>query len=220
MPESLLPHRFLFRFAVPCLHREPVWNVRTPGLEDKYRLARIADLEPTAAAADVRAAWSEAGLALTVCVVGKRQPPWCRDTRAEDSDGLRVWIDTRDVHNVHRAGRFCHGFLFLPSGAGSRLADPAALWMPINRAREQPRAIRNGLLQVHAVRRPDGYALDAFIPAEALTGFEPQEHPRLGFNYAIIDRELGLQTFSVGHPLPYDEDPSLWATLELVRETV
>jgi len=51
-----------------------------------------------------------------------------------------------------------------------------------------------------------------------LTGFDPQEHPRLGFNYAIIDRELGVETFSAGPPLPYDEDPSLWATLEMVRQ--
>jgi hypothetical protein len=197
------------------LYRDPIWNVRGPGLEENHRLARIAELERAAATADFRAAWSDAGLALAVRVGGKRQPPWCRDTRVEDSDGLRVWIDTRDVHNVHRAGRYCHGFVFLPCGAGSRLADPAALWMPINRAREQPRAIRHGLLQVRAERRPDGYTLEAFIPADALTGFEPHEHPRLGFNYAIVDRELGLQTFSAGQPLPYDEDPSLWATLEL-----
>jgi PAS domain-containing protein len=218
MSEQLLPHRFLFRFALPCRHREPVWNASGHGLEEKYRLVHVGQLEHPAATADFRAAWSEAGLAFAVHVGGKRQPPWCRDTRTEDSDGLRVWIDTRDVHNVHRAGRFCHGFLFLPCGAGPRLADPVAQWMPINRAREQPRAIREGLLQVRVQRRPDGYVLDAFVPAEALTGFEPREHPRLGFNYAIVDRELGLQTFSVGHPLPYDEDPSLWATLELGTE--
>ena len=215
MSEQLLPHRFLFRFAVPCLYREPVWNVRTPGLEEKYRLARLADLEPAAAAADFRAAWSEAGLALAVRVGGKRQPPWCRGTRAEDSDGLRVWIDTRDVHNVHRAGRFCHGFLFLPSGAGPRLADPAALWMPIDtRPRAAPAHPRRA---VASPRRAAAGRLCAgrLHSGRSATGFEPQEHPRLGFNYAIIDRELGLQTFSVGHPLPYDEDPSLWATLDL-----
>ena len=63
----------------------------------------------------------------------------------------------------------------------------------------------------------DGYALDIFVPAQALTGFDPQEHPRLGFNYALVDRELGEQTLSAGSPMPYQEDPSLWATLELVR---
>ena len=50
-----------------------------------------------------------------------------------------------------------------------------------------------------------------------LTGFDPEEHPRLGFTYAVIDRELGEQTFGVGRPMPYQEDPGLWATLELVR---
>jgi hypothetical protein len=218
MTAQLLPHRFLFRFAVPCLAREPLWSAHGPGLEEKYRLINLAELEPVAAPADFRAAWSPTGLAFSVQVRGKRQPPWCRGSRPEDSDGVRLWIDTRDVHNVHRAGRFCHGFLFLPTGAGSRLASAMAQGLPINRAREQPRPIRDGLLQVQAEKRADGYALQAFIPAEALTGFDPQEHPRLGFNYAIIDRELGVETFSAGPPLPYDEDPSLWATLEMVRQ--
>ena len=34
----------------------------------------------------------------------------------------------------------------------------------------------------------------------------------------LLDRELGEQTFGVGSPMPYQEDPSLWATLELVRD--
>ena len=54
------------------------------------------------------------------------------------------------------------------------------------------------------------------MPAEALTGFDPQEHPRLGFTYAVMDRELGKQTFNIGAGMPFDEDPGLWATLELV----
>jgi hypothetical protein len=33
----------------------------------------------------------------------------------------------------------------------------------------------------------------------------------------VIDRELGEQTLSAGSPLPYQDDPGLWATLELVR---
>jgi hypothetical protein len=41
------------------------------------------------------------------------------------------------------------------------------------------------------------------------------DHTRLGFNYAVIDRELGWQTFSLGQEYPIREDPSLWGTLEL-----
>ena len=53
------------------------------------------------------------------------------------------------------------------------------------------------------------------LAAEALTGYDPAEHPQLGFTYAVLDRELGEQTFAVGSPMLYQEDPSLWATLEL-----
>jgi hypothetical protein len=184
-------------------------------LESKYRLASFADLDAAATPAEVRAAWSQAGLAFSVLVTGKRQPPWCRASRPDESDGVQLWIDTRDVHNVHRASRFCHRFLFMPTGAGTRLDQPVAQWLPINRAREQPRAIAVGELQVRSQKRSDGYALDILIPAEALTGFDPAEHPRLGFNYALTDRELGPQTLSVGSPLPFEEDPSLWPSLEL-----
>jgi hypothetical protein len=217
MSESLLPKRFLFRFAAPCRYKSPLWTPDGAALDEKHRLIDFAALEGQPLATDFRAAWSEAGLAVALHVEGKRQPPWCRASRSEDSDGLQVWIDTRDVHNVHRAGRFCHRFLFMPCGEGRTQDQPVAQWLPIHRAREQPRPIGPEQLQVRSEKRVHGYLLEAFVPAEALTGFDPQEHPRLGFTYAVIDRELGERTFGVGSPMPYQEDPSLWATLELIR---
>ena len=62
----------------------------------------------------------------------------------------------------------------------------------------------------------DGYTIEGFIPTAALTGFSPADQPAVGFSYAVIDRELGWQTFSVGPELPFVDDPSLWGTLELV----
>ena len=53
------------------------------------------------------------------------------------------------------------------------------------------------------------------IPADCLTGFDPADYPRLGFSYAVVDRELGWQTFSVGPEYPIQEDPTLWGTMEL-----
>jgi hypothetical protein len=235
MSNPLLPTRFLFRFSAPCRYRDPLWTDDGAGLDETYRLMGLAELEERVAWADVRAAWSEAGLAVTICVRGKSQPPWCRAARPEDSDGLQLWIDTRDVHNVHRAGRFCHRFIILPdgkkgtgpicvphpSGRSGKLDlspfSPVAEPLPINRAREQPNPIRPGLLKARCEKRVDGYVLETMIPAEALTGFDPVEHPHLGFTYAVMDRELGEQTFGVGSPMPYQEDPSLWATLELQR---
>lgn len=215
--DSLLPKRFLFRFSAPCWYHEPLWTERGAGLDTKYRLVSLAELEDRPSAVDFRVAWSEGGLAFSLLVQGKRQAPWCRANRPEESEGLQVWIDTRDVHNVHRASRFCHRFLFLPTGAGGRLDEPVVQWLPINRAREHPRAIRASDIQARSERRADGYLLEACLSADVLTGFNPQEHPRLGFTYAVRDRELGEQTFSVGSPMPYQEDPSLWASLELVK---
>jgi hypothetical protein len=217
MSASLVPQRLLFRFAARCLYRRPLWTPEGAKLEERYRLPSFAQLEGRREFAEIRAAWSEEGLAFTVRVVGKLQAPWCRASRPEDSDGLQLWLDTRDVHDVHRAGRFCHRFIFLPSGGGSRLDQPLAGVLPIHRARENPRPVNPRRLAILAMRTPNGYLMEAFIAAEALSGYDPQEHPRLGFTYAVLDRELGEQTFGPGSPMPYQEDPSLWPTLELVN---
>ncbi|MCE5268898.1 MAG: hypothetical protein LLG00_13550 [Planctomycetaceae bacterium] len=238
MSQSLLPTRFLFRFSAVCKYHDPLWTAKGAGLDETYRLVSLAEMEGRTTWADVRAAWSEAGLAVAVRVEGKKQPPWGDPSLPEQSDGLHLWIDTRDIHNVHRASRFCHRFAFLAPDVKSRLAAEArsraggrrsgsqaagskdasqAMFLPINRAREQPRPVPEGSLQVRCQTFDSGYALESLIPAEALTGFDPAEHPRLGFTYSVLDRELGEQTFGVGSPMPYREDPSLWATLELAR---
>ena len=163
MTASLLSNRFLFRFSVPCRYRAPVWEPGSEGLDETYRLPSFAELEDKPLWADVRAAWSEDGLAFSVIVSGKKQDPWCRTTRPENSDSVQIWIDTRDVHNIHRATRFCHRFLFMPTGGGRRMDKPVAQWLPIHRARGQPQAIRPEDLKVQSRHEPDGYRLDAFI---------------------------------------------------------
>ncbi|MFV2065825.1 MAG: hypothetical protein ACC645_02520 [Pirellulales bacterium] len=214
--ERLIAPRILFQFAVPLKAKAPLWSAAGGGLDDSYRLLDLGQLDRQRPFADVRLAWGGEGLALTAIVRGKRQPLWCRESRPEDSDGIQVWIDTRATHNIHRASRYCHRFVFLPAGAGSQ-QQPVADQLIIHRARENARPIRPRDLKVQAVCKPDGYQLDGLIPAAALTGFDPEEHSRLGFTYAVYDRELGLQTYSAGPTFPYEEDPSTWATLELVR---
>jgi hypothetical protein len=215
MSESLLASTFLFRFSVPCQKHETLWKSKGTALPVSCRVPSFGELEGRALFADLRAAWNTKGLGFSVRVHGKKQSVWCRESRMEDSDGLHLWIDTRDTHNIHRASRFCHRFGFLPQGAGRAGQQAVAKMLSIHRAREHPKPIDERLLRVHSEQRVDGYLLNAFIPAEVLTGFDPSEHPRLGFTYAITDRELGWQTFLVGPEFPFAEDPSLWGTLEL-----
>ncbi|MFV1966312.1 MAG: hypothetical protein ACC628_12885 [Pirellulaceae bacterium] len=218
MSEALLAPAFLFRFSASCQYRAKLGSERGAGLGPTFVLPSFGELEGRPMFADFRVAWSGKGLAFDLRVKGKKQPLWCRQSRLEDSDGLQVWIDTRDAHNIHRATRFCHHFIFLPAGSGNRFEEPTAALVPIHRARENPRTIQPSPLRVAAQCSRGGYRLQARVPAEALTGFEPAEQPRLGFSYAVVDRELGWQTFSVGPEFPFSEDPSLWGTLELVKK--
>jgi hypothetical protein len=213
----LIDPTMLFRFAVDCHQRKTLWNDKQLVLSSKYRLPGFGHLAGRPVFADVRAAWNPEGLVFTVRVAGKKQTPWCREQRIEESDGLRIWIDTRDTKSIHRASRFCHQFAFLPSGGDAGFEKPVAAPVGITRAREEPQPVPFGGLKVHSEKRIDGYQLTALIRSEALTGFDPEDHPQLGFSYAVIDREHGWQTFSLGPEYPFQEDPSLWGSLLLNR---
>ena len=63
----------------------------------------------------------------------------------------------------------------------------------------------------------DGYRLAGRIAASAMTGFDAIQYPRLGLYYAVIDRELGWQTFSLSEEYPVVEDPSLWGEAVLEK---
>lgn len=215
MPERLLSPTFLFRFTTPCRYATPLWPKDAAGLPAEYAIPTFGQLEGQKRFADLRMAWHETGLFAQLTVTGKTQTPWCRDSRVQDSDGLSLSIDTRDSHNIHRATRFCHQFIFLPLGTGPRLERPVGVMVPINRARELPKFAESETLRVESKVVKDGYTLRVLIPASALTGWGPADHPRLGFSYAVRDRELGWQSFTMGPEFPVDEDPSLWGTLEL-----
>ncbi len=83
-------------------------------LGDEFLIPDFNVLGGKARSGTVSAAWSELGLFFEARVVGKKQPVRFVQERGGFSDGLRLWIDTRNSPNVHRAGRFCHCFHFLP----------------------------------------------------------------------------------------------------------
>jgi len=212
---ELIPPRFLFRFELSLHRAEPIWGDPAAPLDEAYQLIDLTSLDGQRTFADVRAAYSNSGLRVDVTVAGKHQPPWCRESRLEDSDGLQVWIDTRPAGNVHRATQFCHRFAFLPRGGGQRADQPVADQLLVSRARENARPVRPRELQVQANVREDGYHMRCLVSAACLTGFDPSQHQRIGLNYAVVDRELGVQTLTANRDVPYGEDPSLWPTVVL-----
>lgn len=219
MNEPLLASTFLFRFSIPCRHYPGKWTTQGFDFGPAFVVPSFhGELNEAPMFADFRLGWNNDGIFFSVRVQGKKQSVWCRETRIEDSDGLVLWLDTRNQKNVHRASRFCHQFAFMPLGGGRQYGEPTAKMLPINRAREEPKAVPAKLLQVRSEKRVDGYLLEGHIPSQAITGYDPEEHSKLGFTYAIIDREFGWQTFHLGSEFPFASDPSLWGMLELQHD--
>jgi len=190
-----------------CLPGLDNWDAGAQGTNDPARRLPV----------DFRTGWNEKALFFSIRISGKAREPWCRLTHPEESEGIQICLDTRDVRNVHRATRYCHRFAFLPLGWGPEGKEPVVLWFPIHRAKGHPNTVAVERIAIQSEIFPGGYRVDVKIPGDVLTGYDPEEHPRLGFHYSIVDKEYGNQPFLVGPPFPYDQDPSLWGTLECRR---
>ncbi len=211
-----IPKNLGFRYRFPCLKTDKKWSDKFE-LTPKYTLPNLGQFEDQNEFVDWRGAWNEEGLYFTVIVSGKKQSLWCRQTALLESDGLQIWVDTRDTHNVHRATRFCHWFLGLPLGGGANNTSPVFTMLKINRSREDSATIGTRALKVNASKKRDGYKMSVFIPKAALNGWNLDDHRQFGFSIAVVDREMGWQTIAAGPELPISEDPSLWHSLALVE---
>lgn len=211
----LIDPTLLFRFEVEILESALRWGKQGLSLSAEHQLPPLSSLADRRWFADVRFGWNKEGLGFTLAVTGKRQLPWCRDSRLEDSDGLHLWIDTHGSPGIHRANRYCHRFVFAPFGGGPRRDTAVAGLVPIHRARENPLPVGAELLKVIGEPTSDGYTMSGMIPARGLTGWDPSEHPQIGFWCAVADRELGWQPLTLGPEYPVIEDPTLWTVAAL-----
>lgn len=165
--------------------------------------------------AQVRVAVGSNALFFQVDVQGKKQLPWCRDSRMEDSDGLHIWIDTRNSREIQRATKFCHRYGFSPMGRGPKADLPFVGWGPINRARESPPPPPDDQFAIRSRLSEGRYRLVASLHFDALHGIDLQDFPTVGFYFAVMDRELGWQSLALQPDLPVMDNPSLWAQLQL-----
>ncbi len=216
---EIIPNLFYFRLSYPCRYQQGIPRLDDEDLFDlppNTLIDNFAPMHRQRNFAEVRMGWNELGLGVQLDVRGKETAPQGRVDRPRASDGITIWLDTRGDRTGHRATRFCHQFHLLAAGAGDDHDEPICLQSTINRAMEDAPLFR-GTMPIRRRLCSGGYRLQAFLPAEALNGFDAAEHPVWGFFYAVRDAELGEQTLSVGAEFPFADDPSLWATLQLVK---
>lgn len=213
----LVPNRFLFHFEFPLHYRRalPKIDGDLRHWSDEFLLPRLGEIDGRRDFADVWACWNEQGLCVACKVVNKRRPLRCDPRSFWSGDNLRLCTDMRDARTVKRATRFCQQFYFLPSVGGAGGARPVGGVNKFQRAREDAPRVPAERIAVAAKVNTSGYALEAHIPGECLSGFDPAEHPRIGFYYILEDGDHGQQYLTVGDDLYWYVDPSTWATAVL-----
>ncbi len=222
---SLIAPAFWFRLRLGCLRREgipkSVRSGRILDLDGSHRLLDAADLEGRPAWAEVRAAWNDRGLAFAASVRGKQQTPTFDPALPEGSDGLLLWIDTRNARDMHRATRHCHQFAFgLIAGERGKTLQVDVRQRKIARALVDAPIAEGIDYPTWARRTEDGWELEVFLPREALHGFDPELNRLFGLAAVVIDphRSDPEHALGVGREFPVRTDPSLWAVLELVDD--
>lgn len=216
---SLVPNRFLFDFSFALAYRstlpKPDGSLKT--WRDAERLPSFSEIDHHQDFAELWACWNEEGIAIACRVSQKRHRLRCDPKRYWEGDNLRLCLDLRDTRNIRRASRYCRQFCFLPTGGGRRRTDPVAGVGQFQRAREVAPAAPVGWIQVGSSVTATGYSLEGVIPRTCLSGFDPEEHPRIGFYYLVEDGDHGQQYLTVGDDLSWNVDPSTWATARLER---
>jgi hypothetical protein len=131
----------------------------------------------------------------------------------ERGDSLEVFIDTRDVKTATFNTRFCHHFFFLPEAIEGRFAGEITKF----RTEDVHPLCDPADLKVKVVNQKGCYTLHAFIEANALVGYDPDQFKRFGFTYRMNRGEYTPQHFSiVTDDFQIDQQPSLWASVNLL----
>lgn len=215
---QIVPPRFLFRFsfAAKKIVNLPRRSGKLLDLPEICLLPSLAELDHQTDFAHVKLAWNEKGFGISMEVTGRTQRPEIPKTENARRDGIELWIDTRNTQSVHRATKFCHHFLLHPMGTAANRETPFIRSLPVARAREENPLPNAELVNVHSEISKSGYLLEAWFPREVLVGFDPDIQSQIGFHYIVQDSEFGSQTLAVGNEFPFESDPSLWQTVELI----
>lgn len=191
---SLSPSEF-FSLCVPIL--------RGKGWKGAHLLPSTSDLFPEKSFGEVGIGWHEEGITVGALVHKPLEDP--------DGDFLEMFLDTRDLKTAGFPTRFCHHFLIVPQVGGSREVTRF-------RTEDTHSLCDSEELDVSFHTERTSYHIQAFIPAHCLHGYDPHSFDRLGFTYRLNRHKGEPQHFSVSSSFyAIDQQPSLWASLKLLR---
>ncbi len=164
--------------------------------------------------ATVAMGWSERGISLAFTFKGSFDKP--DFPNFTEADSIELFFDTRDVKTTGFITRFCHHFFFLPLPVQTNGDLIQAGEVTRFRTDDLHDLCDPNLLRVEKNAR----TVNIFIPAECLHGYDPTQFDRLGFTYRINRIDGFKQNFSASDAdFSIESQPSLWASLKLIKTT-
>jgi hypothetical protein len=137
-------------------------------------------------------------------------------------DCVEWWISTQPVaRDQDGYDPYCHQYFFVPQdpALNSGIAGAVGQWHRPGDALDDS-VIPQPLVK-HAERLlADRYVVEVFIPAKALSGFDPGHQPVLAFNFHTRNYQHAIDCFwSAPKELMTQMRPSTWGTLYLSPKT-
>lgn len=189
---------------------------RIPGL----KLGQTLGVERTAIRVpSFHLAWNERGLFIAFEVPDAEIEAAPATGRWWTRDCVEFWIATRPVppdQVIYNA--YCHQFFFVPVSMPDRDGQSGTFgqWHREGDALTQHR-IPHPQIKFAARVLADRYVVEAFIPAEALHGFDTASSPTLAFNLHVRDFQAATDAYwSAGKEQNTQLRPNTWGVLRLM----
>lgn len=197
-----------FAVAVDCYNKPSGTKGR---LGARYILPDLSSLSGEEVFAQVALGWASEGLYADITVQKPFEQGFYPDIQRGDS--VELFIDTRDIKTAGFNSRFCHHFYVLAKPVDGKQCGEITRF----RTEDIHEWCDPAELKVTSHLARDHYAVELYIPAHCLHGYDPEHFDRLGFTYRV-NRLLGdPQHFSITTgDYQVDQQPSLWSSLRLI----
>ena len=205
---SLNPVNF---FALSCDCHPIAHKGQTPSFS-AHLLPQTQPLTGEGAFAKLAMGWCDEGIALQIQVNQAANRSFYPSI--DQGDSVELFFDTRDVKTSGFNTRFCHHFFFLPQPVDGLSKGEKTHF----RTEESHPLCDPEELECQVQLKKREYLMKIFIPSHCLVGYDPKQFDRMGFTYRINRFHGRAQHFSViSDEYQIDQQPSLWASLKLVR---
>ncbi len=161
---------------------------------------------------EVRIGFSERGIHIDLKVDKSFEKAVFPDV--EKGDGFEFFIDTRGIQQAQIVHKCCHHFVFLPKEVDG-ISGVEVTSFKTNDKRD---LASKEFLKVSSAFTKNGYAMQIFIPDNALFGYDLAESSHLKLAYIVHAGSRYIPNHFPKSNLDYNlkDHPSLWADVKIV----